>query len=58
MLEELQKTLDNFKQKFNRCTETIGNITYKKLNYDNCTKSIKNKNWLEHASLFENERIQ
>lgn len=55
MFEELQKILDNFKQKFNRCTETIGNITYKKLNYDNCTKSIKNKNWIEHASLFEND---
>ena len=55
MFEELQKALDNFKQKFNRCINTIGKISYKQLNYDTCSKSIKNINWIEHASLFEND---
>ncbi len=54
MFEELQKNLDSFKQKFNRCTETIGNISYKQLNCDNCTNYKNNKNCIDHASLFEN----
>lgn len=55
MFEELQKHLDNFKSKFNRCTESIGNISYKQLNYESCLNSTKNRNWIDHTSLFENE---
>ena len=55
MFEELQNNLDNFKLKFNRCTETIGSISYKKLNYNSCTYSKKNNKYIDHASLFEND---
>ena len=55
MLEELQKNLDNFKSKFNRCTENIGNINYKNLNYENCKASIKNQRWIGHTTLFEKD---
>ena len=55
MLEELQNNLDVFKSKFNRTTDTIGKITYKNLNYQNCLPLIKNNKWIEHDKLFEND---